>query len=49
MGFWGIEIDVESDDQEESKHEQVAAEEDPFIEIPTPKLFKMANRILSII
>jgi hypothetical protein len=37
-----IEIDVESDDQEESKQDQAAAEEDPFSDIPTPKLFKMA-------
>jgi hypothetical protein len=44
-----IEIDVESDDQEESKHGQPAAEEDTFSDLPTQKLFKMANRILSII
>jgi hypothetical protein len=44
-----IHIDVESDDQEERKHDQLAAKEDPFSDIPTPKLFKMANRILSII
>ena len=30
-----IEIDVESDDQEQSKHEQVAAEEDDFTDLPT--------------
>ena len=37
-----IEINVESDDQEESRQEEAAAEEDPFSDIPTPKLFKMA-------
>ena len=37
-----IEIDNESDEQEESKYELEAAEEDPFSDIPTPKLFKMA-------
>ncbi len=30
-----IEIDVESDDQEESKHELPAAEEDDFTDLPT--------------
>ena len=30
-----IEIDVESDDQEESKHEIPAAEEDDFTDLPT--------------
>ena len=37
-----IEIDVESDDQEESKQDQAAAEEDPFSDLPTTNLFKMA-------
>jgi hypothetical protein len=37
-----IEIDVESDDQEESKHDQPEPEEDPFSDLPTQKLFKMA-------
>ena len=36
-----IEIDVESDEQEDSKHDEPEAEEDPFSDIPTPKLFKM--------
>jgi len=30
-----IEIDVESDDQEESKHKPPAAEEDDFTDLPT--------------
>jgi hypothetical protein len=30
-----IEIDVESDDLEESKHELPAAEEDDFTDLPT--------------
>jgi hypothetical protein len=37
-----IEIDDESDDQEESKQGQAAAEEDPFSDLPTTKLFKMS-------
>ncbi len=44
-----IEIDVESNNQEESKHDQSAAEEDPFSNLPTQKLFNMSLKILSII
>ena len=44
-----IEIDVESDDLEESKHELPAAEEDDFSDLSTQKLFNMAQRILTII
>ena len=40
---------MESDDLEENKHELPAAEEDEFSDLPTQKLFNMAQRILTII
>ena len=40
---------MENDDQEESKDDEPETEEDPFSDLPIPKLFKIAYKILSII